>query len=120
MGRVPLSQPTPAEPSSSRSALDPEPYDALVLVSFGGPEQAADVVPFLRNVTQGKDIPDARLEEVGAHYYANGGRSPINDQNRAFLAAIREDLASNGIDHHSGVLSKPSRSTGATATGTPT
>ncbi len=77
---------------------DVAPYDALLLVSFGGPEQAGDVVPFLRNVTRGKDIPDARLAEVGEHYFANGGRSPINDQNRAFLAAIREDLAGNGID----------------------
>ncbi|HMD11913.1 MAG TPA: ferrochelatase [Marmoricola sp.] len=93
-----MSQSTPAAPSGPPPPIDPAPYDALLLVSFGGPEQAADVVPFLRNVTQGKDIPDARLEEVGAHYYANGGRSPINDQNRAFLAAIREDLASNGID----------------------
>ena len=93
-----LSQPTSAATSGPSSPPDPAPYDALLLVSFGGPEQAADVVPFLRNVTQGKDIPEARLVEVGAHYYANGGRSPINDQNRAFLAAIREDLASNGID----------------------
>ena len=61
---------------------DPRPYDALLLVSFGGPEKPDDVVPFLRNVTAGKDIPDARLEEVGEHYYAFGGRSPINDQNR--------------------------------------
>jgi ferrochelatase len=98
MAAVPVSQSTPAAPSGPPPPIDPAPYDALLLVSFGGPEQAADVVPFLRNVTEGKDIPDARLEEVGAHYYANGGRSPINDQNRAFLAAIREDLASNGID----------------------
>ncbi len=89
-----VSDPTDAHVPSSDAA----PYDALLLVSFGGPEQAEDVVPFLRNVTRGKEIPDARLEEVGEHYYANGGRSPINDQNRAFLAAIREDLASNGID----------------------
>ena len=88
-----------SDPTDARSdAADVAPYDALLLVSFGGPEQAEDVVPFLRNVTRGKEIPDARLEEVGEHYYANGGRSPINDQNRAFLAAIREDLASNGID----------------------
>ena len=74
------------------------PYDALLLVSFGGPEKPEDVVPFLRNVTAGKNIPDERLVEVGAHYAQFGGRSPINDQNRELLAAIREDLASNGID----------------------
>ena len=75
-----------------------DPYDALLLVSFGGPERPEDVVPFLRNVTAGKDIPDERLVEVGAHYDLFGGRSPINDQNRALLAAIREDLGSNGIE----------------------
>ncbi len=74
------------------------PYDALLLVSFGGPERPEDVVPFLRNVTRGKDIPDARLEEVGEHYYSFGGRSPINDQNRALLAALREDLAAAGVE----------------------
>lgn len=75
-----------------------DPYDALLLVSFGGPERPEDVVPFLRNVTAGKDIPDERLVEVGAHYDLFGGRSPINDQNRDLMAAIREDFATNGID----------------------
>ncbi len=78
------------------SAIDP--YDALLLVSFGGPEKPEDVVPFLRNVTAGRNIPDERLVEVGAHYAQFGGRSPINDQNRALLTAIREDFAGNGID----------------------
>jgi ferrochelatase len=77
---------------------DATPYDALLLVSFGGPEGPEDVVPFLRNVTAGRGIPDERLAEVGAHYDLFGGRSPINDQNRALLAAIREDLASAGLD----------------------
>jgi ferrochelatase len=76
----------------------PAPYDGFLLVSFGGPEKAEDVVPFLRNVTAGKDIPDERLKEVGEHYYQFGGRSPINDQNRELLAAIAEDFASNGVD----------------------
>lgn len=79
-------------------SLDPSPYDALLLVSFGGPEKPEDVVPFLENVTRGRGIPRERLEEVGQHYYGFGGRSPINDQNRAFLAALREDLANAGID----------------------
>ncbi len=73
------------------------PYDALLLVSFGGPEAPEDVIPFLENVTRGKGIPRERLEEVGEHYFAFGGRSPINDQNRALLAAVKEDLAGNGL-----------------------
>jgi ferrochelatase len=76
---------------------DPSPYDAVLLVSFGGPERPEDVVPFLENVTRGRGIPRERLEEVGQHYYEFGGRSPINDQNRAFLAALREDLAGAGL-----------------------
>jgi ferrochelatase len=77
---------------------DTSPYDAVLLVSFGGPEGPDDVVPFLENVTRGRGIPRERLEEVGQHYYRFGGRSPINDQNRAFLAALREDLTGAGID----------------------
>ncbi len=77
---------------------DVSPYDAVLLVSFGGPEAPEDVVPFLENVTRGRGIPRERLEEVGQHYYGFGGRSPINDQNREFLAALREDLAGAGID----------------------
>ena len=65
----------------------------LLLVSFGGPEKPDDVLPFLENVTRGRGIPRERLEEVGEHYYLFGGRSPINDQNRAFVAAVEEDLA---------------------------
>ncbi|HWU32905.1 MAG TPA: ferrochelatase [Marmoricola sp.] len=75
-----------------------EPFDALLLLSFGGPEKPDDVVPFLRNVTRGRGIPDERLVEVGEHYFGFGGRSPINDQNRALLAAIEKDFADNGID----------------------
>jgi protoporphyrin/coproporphyrin ferrochelatase len=71
---------------------DLRPYDAVLLVSFGGPEQPDDVLPFLRNVTRGRGIPDQRLQEVGEHYFRFGGRSPINDQNRALLAALRTGL----------------------------
>ncbi|MEO5711806.1 MAG: ferrochelatase [Nocardioidaceae bacterium] len=78
--------------------LDTSPYDALLLVSFGGPEKSDDVLPFLENVTRGRGIPRERLVEVGEHYYAFGGRSPINDQNRAFIAAVEEDFSSAGID----------------------
>lgn len=77
---------------------DVAPYDALLLVSFGGPEKPEDVVPFLENVTRGRGIPKERLEEVGEHYFLFGGRSPINDQCRDLLAAIRADLAGAGID----------------------
>jgi ferrochelatase len=81
-----------------RMASDVRPYDALLLVSFGGPEAPEDVLPFLENVTRGRNIPRERLEEVGEHYFRFGGRSPINDQNRQLLAAIREDLQGAGID----------------------
>ena len=74
------------------------PYDALLLVSFGGPERPEDVVPFLENVTAGRGIPRERLVEVGAHYELFGGRSPINDLNRDLLAAIEKDLADAGTE----------------------
>lgn len=80
------------------SPRDPSPYDAVLFVSFGGPEKPEDVVPFLENVTRGRGIPRERLEEVGKHYFDRGGRSPINDQNRGFLQALRSDLADHGID----------------------
>ncbi len=78
--------------------LDPTPYDALLLLSFGGPEGPEDVVPFLENVTRGRGIPRERLAEVGQHYYRFGGVSPINAQNRALLEALRADFAEHGLD----------------------
>ncbi len=72
--------------------------DAVLLLSFGGPERAEDVLPFLTSVTGGKGIPESRLREVGRHYYERGGRSPINDNNRALLAALRVELDGRGID----------------------
>ncbi|GGT44255.1 ferrochelatase [Streptomyces purpureus] len=77
---------------------DPAPYDALLLLSFGGPEGPDDVVPFLENVTRGRGIPKERLKEVGQHYFLFGGVSPINDQNRALLDALRKDFAQAGLD----------------------
>src|SRR5215218_8398646 len=74
------------------------PYDALLLVSFGGPERPEDVLPFLENVTRGRGIPRERLAAVGEHYSLFGSRSPINDLNRELLAALRADLAAHGID----------------------
>ncbi len=75
-----------------------DPIDALLLVSFGGPEKPDDVVPFLENVTAGRGIPRARLEQVGEHYLLFGGRSPINDLNRDLIGAIQKDFADHGLD----------------------
>ncbi|MFJ1567122.1 ferrochelatase [Streptomyces erythrochromogenes] len=74
------------------------PYDALLLLSFGGPEGPDDVVPFLENVTRGRGIPRERLKEVGQHYFGFGGVSPINGQNRELLDALRKDFAGHGLD----------------------
>ncbi|MCB5179757.1 ferrochelatase [Streptomyces antimicrobicus] len=74
------------------------PYDALLLLSFGGPEGPDDVVPFLENVTRGRGIPRERLKEVGQHYFGFGGVSPINAQNRELLDALRKDFADHGLD----------------------
>ncbi len=73
------------------------PYDAFLLVSFGGPEGQDDVMPFLRNVTAGRQVPDARLAKVAEHYHRFGGVSPINGQCRELLAAIEKDFAGAGI-----------------------
>lgn len=81
------------------AAADPlSPYDGILLLSFGGPEAAEEIIPFLRRVTAGKGIPDERLAVVGQHYHLFGGRSPINDQNRALLAALRTELDARGSD----------------------
>jgi len=71
-------------------------YDALLFLSFGGPEARADVMPFLLNVAQGRNIPRERLDEVAEHYYDFGGVSPINGQNRALIAALEAELKANG------------------------
>ncbi len=71
-------------------------HDAVLLSGFGGPEGPDDVMPFLRNVTRGRGIPEERLVEVSHHYLALGGVSPINDQNRALRAALQDELSSRG------------------------
>jgi protoporphyrin/coproporphyrin ferrochelatase len=71
-------------------------YDALVLVSFGGPEGPDDVLPFLENVTRGRNVPRHRLARVAEHYHLFGGVSPINEQCRELRAAIEADLAAAG------------------------
>lgn len=78
-------------------AADPTPYDALLLLSFGGPEHPDEVMPFLQRVTAGRGVPPDRLAEVAEHYLHFGGRSPINDQNRALLKALEEDLTLAGM-----------------------
>ena len=72
-------------------------YDCILLAGFGGPEGQDDVIPYLRNVTQGRGIPDERLEEVAHHYRHFGGISPINDQNRALKAALEAEIAARGL-----------------------
>lgn len=94
----------PVEDAVDPSTLpprDPQPradYDAVLLVSFGGPEGQEDVLPFLRNVTRGRGIPDERLEEVAHHYRAFGGVSPINEQNRELRSALAAELRGRGVD----------------------
>lgn len=72
------------------------PHDAVLLLSFGGPEGPDDVMPFLENVTRGRGIPRERLLTVAEHYLHFGGRSPINDECRKLLAALEAEFASNG------------------------
>ena len=74
----------------------PQHYDALLVVGFGGPEKSDDVIPFLGNVLRGRNVPRARMLEVAEHYYHFGGKSPINDQNRALIAGLRELLDREG------------------------
>lgn len=74
-------------------------YDAVVVVSFGGPEGPDEVMPFLENVTRGRGVPRERLEEVAKQYLAtSGGVSPINEQNRALVESLERELADHGID----------------------
>ena len=73
-------------------------YDAILIVSFGGPEAPEEVVPFLENVTRGRNIPRERLEQVGEHYFLFGGKSPINDQCRELVSALRSALTEADID----------------------
>jgi ferrochelatase len=71
-------------------------YDALLVLSFGGPEKPDDVMPFLENVLRGRNVPRERMLEVAEHYYHFGGKSPINDQNRALIAALQSVLNAEG------------------------
>jgi ferrochelatase len=83
------------EPSSEPAP--PGRREALLVLSFGGPEGHEDVMPFLENVTRGRGIPRERLEAVAEHYHHFGGVSPINDQSKALIGALEKDLAAAGI-----------------------
>lgn len=95
-GLVPAA--TPAAEQGPEHVEEGVAYDAIILAGFGGPEGQDDVIPFLRNVTRGRGIPDERLEEVAHHYRHFGGISPINQQNRELKAALEAELASRGIE----------------------
>lgn len=73
-------------------------FDALLWLSFGGPEGPDDVLPFLENVTRGRGVPRQRLEEVAEHYLHFGGVSPINALNRAAIEAVEGELKVHGLD----------------------
>lgn len=72
-------------------------FDALLVVSFGGPEKPEDVLPFLENVLRGKNVPRERMLEVAEHYYHFDGRSPINDQNKQLIAALESECRNQSI-----------------------
>jgi ferrochelatase len=74
----------------------PETYDALLVLSYGGPENPDDVLPFLENITRGKNVPPERLRMVAERYYRFGGESPINGQLRALIASLIDRL--NSVD----------------------
>lgn len=71
-------------------------YDAILLVSFGGPEGPEDVLPFLEKVLRGKNVPHERMLEVAEHYKQLDGISPINEHNRRLIAALETELATHG------------------------
>ena len=83
--------------AASTRVVEPVTYDAILLAGFGGPEGQDDVIPYLRNVTRGRGVPDERLEEVSHHYRHFGGISPINQQNRELKAALEAEIASRGL-----------------------
>lgn len=74
-----------------------DPYDAILILSFGGPEGPADVMPFLEHVLQGRNVPVERKQEVARHYELFGGVSPLNAQNRALKSALEKELHAHGI-----------------------
>ena len=71
-------------------------YEAVLIVSFGGPDRPDDVIPFLENVLRGRNVPRERMLEVAEHYCHFGGKSPINEQNRQLIAALKQELDQHG------------------------
>src|SRR5579863_2228404 len=71
-------------------------YDAILVVSFGGSESKEDVIPFLENVLRGRNVPRERMLAVAEHYYHFDGKSPINQQTRELIAAIKNELHQHG------------------------
>lgn len=76
----------------------PDNYEAILVVSFGGPEKREDVIPFLENVLRGKNVPHERLLEVAEHYYHFDGVSPINGQVREFIGALKTEITDRSLD----------------------
>ena len=84
--------------TASRLQTPDSPYDALLVVSFGGPEGMADVMPFLENVLRGRNVPRERMLGVAKHYELFGGVSPINGQNRKLIAALQQELEAKTLE----------------------
>lgn len=98
-----IAEQTPKYHLSSSTSFESPPvpdyhYDAVLFVSFGGPEKREDVIPFLENVLRGRNVPRERMLEVAEHYYHFDGVSPINQQNRDLIAAVQAELQGQGID----------------------
>src|ERR1700733_4450721 len=72
-------------------------YDAVLILSFGGPEQPDDVIPFLENVLRGKNVPRERMIEVADHYQHFCGKNPIKAQVRSLIAPLEAELAAHGL-----------------------
>jgi len=73
-------------------------YDAILFMSFGGPEGKDEIIPFLENVTKGRNVPRSRLEDVAQHYYQFDGISPINEQNKELISVLKIEMKDNGLD----------------------
>lgn len=89
-------QPQPASGVAAHSSDPLAPYDAVLILSYGGPTGPDDVLPFMRNATAGRGVPDERLLEVSGHYGRFGGVSPINARNAELCDALRAELARRG------------------------
>src|SRR5438552_8593586 len=96
-GLLAMTSPSADQPMPRAESATPSGYDAILIVGFGGPERPEDVLPFLENVTRGRGVPRDRLREVDAHYDHFSGRSPINDQVRALIGALKAELDRAGI-----------------------